>query len=72
MKLRRALFSHRIALESSYSEFRIQGESEGTCWIDSEGNEVETDVNADGGKILKRNGKHLYNLAFLTHSVFCS
>ena len=43
-------WSLRAALEDSLSEFRVQGRSEGTCWIDGQGNEVETDVQADGGE----------------------
>ena len=42
--------SVRTALEDSFTEFRIQGRSEGTCWIDGQGNEVETNVQADGGE----------------------
>ena len=43
-------WSLRAALEDSLSEFRVQGRSEGTCWVDGQGNEVETDVQADGGE----------------------
>ena len=34
----------RAALPEAFSAFRVQGISEGTCWIDGEGNEVDTDV----------------------------
>ena len=34
----------RTALPEAFSAFRVQGISEGTCWIDGEGNEVDTDV----------------------------
>ena len=31
-------------MPEAFSTFRVQGISEGTCWIDGEGNEVDTDV----------------------------
>ena len=34
----------RTALPEAFAAFRVQGISEGTCWIDGDGNEVDTDV----------------------------
>ena len=35
-----------MTLPEAAAVFRVQGTSEGTCWVDGEGNEVDTNVEA--------------------------